>query len=214
MRRKRPRASTALLAASLLLAAVATLLLRGHLARLEARARAPEDARTVVASRTDLPRGTVLQEAMLRLERRPAAYAPPGAVGSMPEAIGRTLTAEIAAGELLTETRLARAGPVSSLVPDGLRAIAITAGLPPGAVVPGDRVDVLAVSAERPFAETVASGVEVLLVLEGRAPEDLGSATAVVLLVSPAAAVRLAHARAVAQLTLAIAPPRGAEMLE
>ncbi len=161
----------------------------------------------MLAAATDLPRGAVLTEAVLRVERIPRAYVPPGALGQMAEASGRTLAADVVAGEVLTRARLATAGPVASLVPEGLRAMPVTVALPPGAVVAGDRVDVLAVGAGKPFAETVASGAEILLVLEGRAPEDLGATSTVVLLVSPAAAADLARARAVANLTVAIAPP-------
>lgn len=206
MIRRRPRASKVLLAASLLVAAVATLLLRGHLARLEARAAVPGDPVPVVLAAADLPRGTRLTPGMVRGGEVPRAYLPPGAARSPDEVVGRTLAADVAAGEVITDARLGRAGPVASLVPPGLRAMALTVSLPRGAVASGDRVDVLAVLAGRPFAERVASSLEVLLVREGEGPEGLGTATTLVVLVDPAAAERLAHARTLGDLSVTIAP--------
>lgn len=208
MRRKRPRASMALFALSLALAGAATLALRGHLARLEARAAMPTDAVPVVVAARDLARGTLLEPQALRETLIPARYAPPGAVASVGEAAGAALAADLAAGEPLTATRLVRAGPVAAQVPAGLRAMPLSVSLPHGAVVPGDRVDVLAVTAGTPMTETVAAGLEVLLVLRDAAPEGIGeSVTTLVLLASPDTAARLARARALSDLTAVIAPP-------
>ena len=127
----------------------------------------------------------------------------------------------------MTETRLARvrAGPVASLVPQGLRAFAVPTSLPAGLVAPGDRVDVLATfNTGQPHTEIVVSGVEVLLVLGsgsngqsgtsgssrglGPDPAEAGTsgANTVVLLVSPDQQERLAFARAFANLEVTIAP--------
>jgi Flp pilus assembly protein CpaB len=75
---------------------------------------------------------------------------------------------DLARGEAVTPTRLARvrAGPVASLIPEGLRAFAVPSSLPAGTVVPGDLVDVLATfSSGQPHTETVVTGVQVLFVL-------------------------------------------------
>ena len=81
------------------------------------------------------------------------------------------LIADLAEGEILTKTRLSSAGtgPVAALVPAGLRAFVLPAGPPAGTVRSGDEIDVLATygaNAGRPYTETVASGLEVLDVVE------------------------------------------------
>jgi pilus assembly protein CpaB len=209
MRRKRPRSSQVLAFLSLVLAAVATLALRGHLLRLEARAHASGPGGPVVVAASDLDRGTVLQPGMVKVEDVPARFQPPGALADPAQVAGRTLAAEVAAGEAITATRLAPpGGPVASLVPDGLRAVPVAVFLPPGTVVPGDRVDVLATFATgQPYTETVVSGAEVLRVTAGAAPDDLGAAATLLLLVGPEDAERVAYARSFADLSVAIAPP-------
>jgi Flp pilus assembly protein CpaB len=209
MRRKRPRASRVLVFLSVLLGAFATLVLRGHLARLEARAEASGPGEPVVVIVGRLERGTVLAPGMVAVDEMPARYAPPGALSSVDQATGHTLAADMAPGETLTSVRLAPpGGPVASLVPDGLRAVPVNVELPPGAVSSGDRVDVLATYATgRPYTEAVVSAAEVLTVLATNSPDVPGSATALLLLVDPEAAERLAHARTFADLSVAVAPP-------
>lgn len=204
MWRKRPRAAVALMVLSVVLGLMATGALRGHLARLEARAREPGDLVPVVTAGADLPRGTVITADMLVSSEVPSAYVPPGAVRAPEEAVGRTLAADVTSGEVLTAVRLARAGPVAALVPAGLRAVPVTAAFPPGLIAPGDRVDVLSIAAGAPFAETVAAGAEVLLVADAERPEGLGPITTVVLLVSPGVAAGLARARTIGELTLVV----------
>jgi pilus assembly protein CpaB len=129
---------------------------------------------------------------------------PPGALRDVEEALGRTLGADVVAGEVLTAARLAPpGGPIAALVPDGLRAVAVATFLPTGIVSRGDRVDVLATFAEG-GTEVVATGAEVLLVIGGTG--DLGEATTLVLLVTPETARSLAVARAFGDLSVAIAP--------
>jgi Flp pilus assembly protein CpaB len=82
--------------------------------------------------------------------------------------------------------------------------------MPAGSVRPGDRVDVLATfGGQRPYTETVATGLEVLSVL---ATDDAAFAASgaevgptLVLLVTPDAAERLAYAKAFADLAITIA---------
>ena len=162
----------------------------------------------------------------------PRAYAPPGAFGSIDQAAGRVALADLSKGEAVTRTRLARvrAGPVASLIPEGLRAFAVPTSLPPGAVVPGDLVDVLATfSSGQPHTESVVLGVEVLFVVGGAAgPAPTGGgqsagvpsggsafdagaagisdAPTLILLVSPDQEERLAFARAFADLAVAVEP--------
>jgi pilus assembly protein CpaB len=208
MRRVRPRSSRILLVLSIALAGLATVGLRGHLARLEARAGVGGDAGPVVVAAADLERGTAVDPSAVEVRSIPRRYRPPGAVTAPDEVLGRVLAADVLAGEALTRARLAGpGGPVAALVPDGLRAFPVQAALPAGSVAPGDRVDVLATyPAGQPYTETVASAAEVLLVFEGGSSQDLGPT--VVLLVGPETAERLAHAAAFAEISLAVGPGR------
>jgi pilus assembly protein CpaB len=176
----------------------------------------------VLVASEPIHRGVALTPSQLRLARLPRAYAPPGYIDDPSKAAGRVALADLAPGEVVTQTRLARvrAGPVASLVPRGLRAFAVPTSLPQGAAVPGDRVDILATYASgQPHSEVVVEGVEVLLAL-GSSPSsgqgsgsglDLDAAaagaeapTTLILLVSPDQEERLAFARAFATLEVAI----------
>lgn len=208
MRRVRPRASRVLFVLSLAVAGLATAALRSHLTRLEAAAGAGGPAGPVVVAARELGRGTVVEAAMLEVRTVPDRWRPPGALASPDEAVGRVLAADVGAGEAITVSRLAPpGGPVATLVPAGLRAVPLTAPMPEGALVPGDRVDVLATYvAGQPHSETVVSGAEVLKVLPASGLEDVGAATTVLILVGPETAERLAYARSLADLSLAIGP--------
>lgn len=142
----------------------------------------------------------------------PRRYLPPGALSSAADAEGRILAADVVSGEPITAARLAPpGGPVASLVPAGLRAVPVTVSLPRGAVVPGDRVDVLATfSTGAPHAEVVAPEVEVLVVVERPGFDETADTATVLLLVTSENAERIAYARALAELSVAIAPPASA----
>jgi len=176
----------------------------------------------VVAARA-VERGQALVAEDLRIDEWPAALAPPGHFDQISQPAGRITLAALAPGEAVTETRLARvrAGPVASLVPSGLRALAVPTTLPAGSVVPGDHVDVLATyQGEVPRTETVATGVEVLLVMGrgGAEPSmsDVGldaaaagigaGSTTLLLLVPVAEQARVVAARATASIDVSIAP--------
>lgn len=207
--RRWPLRARALFGLSLACGLAAFLLVQAEQARVAALAPALGSPVPVVVAAKPLERGTELAPEDLRIELVPARYAPPGALPTVEAAAGRTLASDLAPGEPLTATRLAAGGgPVAAQVPGGLRAFVVASGMPAGVVRPGDRVDVLATfGGQRPFTETVASGLEVLTVLEpesglaGPAPEG----PSLVLLVSPATAERLAHASAFGHLTVTIA---------
>lgn len=192
-----------------------------------ASASVPEVSVVVAAGRIE--RGSAMAPRDLRLTRMPVAYAPPGAFNDVSRAAGRIALADLSPGEVVTETRLARvrAGPVASLVPQGLRAFAVPVSFPAGLVAPGDRVDVLATfNTGQAHTETVVREVEILLVLSshgaggagsggsGRgaglgldaSAAGLSSSTTLVLLVSPDQQERLAFARAFANLEVTMAP--------
>jgi Flp pilus assembly protein CpaB len=220
VRRRWSRSSRLYMSASVVAAAAAGLLLHQYVARAASVAEALGPKVAVVVAAQQVERGSTLAPIQLRLDEMPEAYAPPGLIGEISKAAGRVALSDLAPGEVVTETRLARvrAGPVASLVPEGLRAFAVPTSLPPGALVPGDRVDVLATFASgQPHTETVVTGVEVLFVLGDAAggtsglgldasAAGIGEGTTLILLVSPGQEEDLAFARAFADLQVAIAP--------
>jgi Flp pilus assembly protein CpaB len=168
----------------------------------------------------DLPRGVTLTAEMMRDATVPEAFAPPAAVGSTHDALGRVLAADIAGGEVLTGTRLAGAssGPIAALVPPGLRAVVVPTALPSDPLRPGDLVDVLAAfGGPQSHVETVGQGLEVARVLS---PEDAAARTpgatgtvgpSLILLADPATSEDLAFALAFATITVTVdAPPQSA----
>jgi Flp pilus assembly protein CpaB len=171
-----------------------------------------------VTAAHDLARGTALSPESLHTSSLPEEFVPPGAVGDAASIVGRVLTTDIEAGEVLTRSRLAEPGigPVAALVPEGLRAVVVPSGVPPGTLRPGDRVEVYATyGGGRPHTELVASDLEVVRILAegtgggggivGATTADTG--VALVLLVDGDAAAGLAYARAFGQLQIAILGP-------
>ncbi len=223
MRRRSSRASWLYLLASVVLAVVAGLMVHSYLRRLEASAGPVGPRVPVLVVAQDVARGTPISTAHVSVVQMPKAYVPPRPLSKVSQAAGRVALGDLLKGEVVTDHRLARvrAGPVASLVPEGLRAFAVPTSLPAGTVQPGDHVDVLATFASgQPHTEVVASGVEVLFVLRGGAlggaPDtDAGfdaagagssASTTLILLVAPEQEERLAFARAFASLEVAIAP--------
>jgi Flp pilus assembly protein CpaB len=224
------RPSRRYLVAGLALALVGLLSMRTYLSREARAAGAGGSPVPVVVASADIDRGAALRPEDLRTVSIPRAYAPPGALRTVDQAAGRVALADLAEGEAVTRTRLARvrAGPVASLIPAGLRAFAVPTSLPTGTVAPGDLIDVLATySTGQPHTETVVSGVEVLFVLGtgwGGAPGRSGGAGGgggsafdaaaagaaasgtLILLVSAEQDERLAYARAFADLSIAVEP--------
>jgi pilus assembly protein CpaB len=226
--RRRWKTSRSYFMVSLALSAAAGLLVRSHVSRVASEASAATPKAAVVVASRPIERGAALASSDLRLATIPTAYVPPGALTHVSNAAGRVVLADLAAGEVVTQTRLARvrAGPVASLIPRGLRAFAVPTSLPGGLIAPGDLVDVLATfSAGQPHTELVVGGVQVLLVLgPGRAGRSepaarsggldldtsaagLSGSTTLILLVSPDQEERLAFARAFANLEVTMAPP-------
>ena len=215
MRRRWPIGSKALLAVAAIAGVAAFAVVDASRAQLRALEPVTGAPVPVVVAADDLSRGATLAPSMLRRTSVPRAFAPPGAVGDPAALDGSTLLTDVARGEPLTRTRVAddAGGPVAALVPPGLRAVTVDAGLPPGAVVAGDRVDVLATyGGDRPHTETVAAGLEIARVLRSDAATSaLGAGTStastpsLVLLVTPDVAERLAYAKAFADLDVSIA---------
>ncbi len=206
------------MAFAVVLGALAFVVVRGYQDRVEALHPAVGPPVEIVIAATDLARGTALSNEMLDTASVPEDFVPPGAVPDIATVIGRVLTSDIDAGEILTRSRLAATtvGPVAALVPEGLRAVVVPSGAPAGTIRAGDRVEVYATyGGGRPHTELVATGLEVVRVLAGGASSGSGvggtstgdPGVALVLLVDGDAAARLAYAHAFGQLQIAILGP-------
>lgn len=210
------RRSLAWAAVSLACALVAAVSIRVYARAIEAAH--PASGRQVpvqVATRA-LERGTRLSPDMLRATRLPSAYVPPGSIGSADRLVGRILASDIAAGEVVTSTRLAqdRVGPVAALVTPEMRGLVIPSGLPPGTVAPGDLVDVFgAYGGGAGHVELLAEDAQVVRIVASPAVTipgtDRAGSPSLVLVVDPATARRLADAIVFARLVVTVDPPGG-----
>jgi pilus assembly protein CpaB len=210
--RKWSSASRSFLAIAVVLGAAAFLLVHGYAARVDALAPAIGPPVPVAVAARDLTRGATLTAETIRLREMPSAYAPPGALRSLDDAVGHTLLSDVAAGEAVTRTRIGslRSGPLANLVPAGMRAVTVSVAVSPGEVRSGDHVDVLATfGGGQPHTETVGTGFEVigLTTMDPRAtigtPAD-GAGSTLTLLVPPDGAEQLAFASAFADLSISV----------
>jgi pilus assembly protein CpaB len=107
------------------------------------------DTVTVVVAARDIPRGFWVTGDLLSTKEYPKGLVPAGAITSKEEAVERTAYVSIAKDEMLLDTKLASryAGRgLAPLIPDGMRACAITTNLSSavaGFILPGNKVDVL-----------------------------------------------------------------------
>jgi Flp pilus assembly protein CpaB len=215
-RRKLPRSSFVLLSASVASALAAALVMRAYAHRLDVVRPDGGPPIAVVAALAHVPRGSVLTETVLEVVTLPSRFAPPGAIRDLARATGRIAVADIAAGEVVTQLRLAgsRPGPTASLVGAGMRAVEIPVASAVG-VRPGDLVDVIATfGGGGAHTEVASEAIEVLAVDRAGGGASFGRATAptqggvgLVLLVSPTDAERLAFASAFATLSVAVRGP-------
>lgn len=201
------------LGAAVVCGALAVTLIRGYTRRLEATRPDVGPPVTVVVAGRDLMRGTTLTDQLVSEGSVPSAFLPPGAERAVSAVSGRTLVADVRAGEIVTAARLAGSsvGPVAASVPAGMRAVVVPSGLPTGTVRVGDVVDVLAAfGGGRPHIETVADGLDVARVLPPQGAAGIagtaGAGTTLVLSVDADTAERIAYAIAFAKLTITIEP--------
>ena len=215
-RRKLPRSSFVLLSASVASALAAALVMRAYAHRLDVVRPDGGPPIAVVAAVAHVPRGSVLTETVLEVVTLPSRFAPPGAIRDLARATGRIVVADIAAGEVVTQLRLAGSGsgPTASLVGAGMRAVEIPVASAVG-VRPGDLVDVIATfGGGGAHTEVAGEAIEVLAVDRAGGGASFGGATAppqggigLVLLVSSTDAEALAFASAFATLSVAVRGP-------
>ncbi len=219
-RRAMPLSSRIFAVLAVVLGAAAFLVVRAERERYAALRPAVGPPVTVVFTLSALPRGSVLTVASVETRQVPEAFAQPAALSSVEAAVGRVLAGDVSAGEQLTRTRLVSsdAGALAGLVPEGMRAIALAAPIPPG-LAAGDRVDVLATyGAEgRVYTETVGVALEVLKVVApagtGLATTSGGQAHTLILLATPDVTERLATAIAFGAVQVTVVGPDEGDVL-
>lgn len=195
--RRRPALRRALVGAAALLVG---LLVQRAVAGAEAVRAAWGPTRPVVVATHDLLPGRPVGPDDVRIERRPVAMLPAGALGALPE--GRAVRSLVLDGEVLLRGRLVATGAegIAALLPAGTRAVAVPtepSTAPPLRV--GQRVDLVAVGQDgtgRIDSTVLALAAPVVHVGEHAATVALG----------PDAIGPVAAALAAGAVTLAIVP--------
>lgn len=217
---------TTVLAAALLIAGAASLLLYKFIAGRIQSAPPPVQTRLVVAAR-DLPIGTLIREADVKLVPWPGA-APKGGSAKLSDSIGRGVISGIVEGEPVVEHRLAPKGAgagLAAIIPAGMRAVPVRVneiiGVA-GFVVPGMRVDII-ISGAPPNApkdlgtlsKTLLQNIEVLSAGQNIQKDAEGkpqSVTVVNLLVNPEQAEILSLATGETKVQLVLRNPIDTEI--
>jgi pilus assembly protein CpaB len=196
-------------AAGLLVLLAAVLALRP--APAPAHAGHPQPRAPVAVAARDLPPGTVLAAADLRVAAYSPGLVPAGASSRATGLTGRVLASGLRAGEPVTDVRLVGGGLTRLLAPGQVAAPVRPEDLAVTALVrAGDRVDVLASSPGADKADVVAERALVLATPRagtGSAAADADSAGLLLLAVDAGTAARLAAAAADDTLTVTLPPP-------
>jgi pilus assembly protein CpaB len=166
--------------------------------------------KNVMVAKAEILRGTTITKEMIESRAFPKSMLPEGAILLGEEAFGRTVLNHLVKGEVVLDAKLAPKGAkggIASLIPTGMRAIAIqipnVATGVGGFVLPGNKVDVL-ITMKEEFGETqnnastltLLENVEILAVdqrIDAPAENkvDAKEMRSVTLLVSPDQAGRL-----------------------
>lgn len=158
--------------------------------------------RTVLVAASELAGGTVLAQPHLERRAIRAVDVPAGALATPEQAIGRAISAPVAAGQVLTPLALAapRAGPSSGRVVAPVRLS--DAGLV-SLLRPGDVVDLVGTDEQDGGAAVVARGARVVTVPQVDLEATAGSTGGLVLVeVTAATATDLAQAAVAGPLSL------------
>jgi pilus assembly protein CpaB len=195
-------------------------------------ARTADSETTPVAFVTqNVSRGTSLTEEVMALRDWPKEFVPEGAISNLEDALARSVSIPLLAGEPILETKLAARGSgrgMAALIPPGMRAVTIqtpnvATGMA-GFILPGDTVDVL-VTLSYSGQDDVTGGSGTLTLLQNVEilavdqridaptenvvdPRELRSVT---LLVSPAEAAQLNLGQNKGTLSLALRNPTDQE---
>ena len=138
---------------------------------------AEPDGRAVVLAGRDLDSGVRLRASDVRATTLPRAAVPAGAALDARDVVGRTTSGALRRGEVLTDRRTVRAGPLDGFGPD--RVLSVVRVTDPSVLAllhAGDRVDVVAVRGDdSPKASRVARGAIVVTVPRQRSTFSEGA---------------------------------------
>jgi pilus assembly protein CpaB len=211
--------TTLVLAFSLLVASAASLLVLRQVQRAPVREVEVRNYQVAVAAR-DLPMGTMLAAADVKLVAWPASSPVAGAFSTTEEVVNRGLVAGVVTNEPLTGSKVAAREAGAGLPPiitPGMRAVSVkvddVVGVA-GFVVPGTRVDVVVTinQQQQSVARVVVANIQVLAAgtkIDQQQARDGRPvpATVVTLLVTPEEAERISLASSVGRITLALRNP-------
>jgi Flp pilus assembly protein CpaB len=138
---------------------------------------AEPDGRPVVLAGRDLDSGARVRQADVRETTLPRSAVPDGAAADASDVVGRIASGALRRGEVLTDRRTVRAGPLDGFGPD--RVLTVVRVADPsvlGLLRPGDRVDVVAVTGDdSPKAARIARGATVVTVSQPRSTFSQGA---------------------------------------
>lgn len=215
--RKRIARAVALLALATLAAVGTALLLTRYMDARTAAARVPTVK--VVAAAADIPVATAIKAEWLTVVDWPASSRPEGAAQEPSVVADRIAIVPIGKGEPVLAAKLAQPGArggLATLVPDGLRAVAVrvddVVGVA-GFIHPGDRVDVIVTMQAKadapPVSKVILQDIKVLAVGKdvehrGKESEKAVPATVATLMVTPDESEALALGATRGKLLLAL----------
>ncbi|HEY9409653.1 MAG TPA: Flp pilus assembly protein CpaB [Jiangellaceae bacterium] len=170
---------------------------------VDAASPAPPETREVVVAARDLPGGTTLGEADLSTAQLSPGVVPDGAT-AIEDASGRVLAAPMRAGEPLTDVRLVGQALLDGWGPDVVASpVRVADAGAVGLLRPGDRIDLLATSADGTGAtQVVAPGVPVLTLMAGG--DVLVEGALLVVAATPDQAAALAGAAVTSRLSFTV----------
>lgn len=192
--------------------------------RLTAANEADDAGKPVVIAAMDIPYGTKIEGRHMKIVKLPPESVPGTSFSDLEEASGMVATTDIARGEVLANTRLARhdgGSTLAALVKENMRAVTVrvddVVGVA-GFLLPGNRVDVLATRKERgsrrATTETILTNIKVLAVDQTAATQqnDPVIVRAVTLELSPRQSEEIVKAKSEGSIQLTLRNPLDEEM--
>ena len=154
----------------------------------------PVETVAVVVAAGDLPGGGVISSGDLTTAALPVDAVPGGAVLDLDDARGRTLAAPLRRGEPLTDLRLVAPALLEGYAGLVATPVRVADAAAVRLLAAGDRIDLLAVSADGGRAEVVAEAAPVLAVPEPSSDDGVVGGALVLVAVPEPAAMLLAEA--------------------
>ena len=223
----RPKGIIIIIGVFALLAAIAaSFMVTSFLKRKAMEASSPPSLKPVVVSVADLTFGKTLEPSDLRVAMFPDEAVPKGAVSTIDSLVGQTTKVFLAEAEPVLTSKLSSiGGGLSLLIAPTMRAVSIKVDKVSGVsgfVLPGDRVDVIAISKQTggssggALAKTILQNIEILAA--GEKTEKKGNdpitVQAVTLLIDPIGAEALALAASEGTINLTLRNPNDTQTSE